>query len=40
MIAIYASCGHGIHGKIEPIMAIIHNIIHNIHRSVLIMVFI
>ena len=35
--AIYASCGHGSHGKIEPITAIIHRIIHIIHKSISIL---
>ena len=30
----YANCGHGSHGKIEPIMAIIHKIIHAMHKTI------
>lgn len=32
-IAIYANCGHGIQGKIDPMIAIIHNIIHIIQHN-------
>ncbi len=35
-IDIYANCGQGIHGKMDPIIAIMHNMIHNIYRNVLI----
>ena len=31
---IYHNCGHGSHGKTEPIMAIIHRIIHTIHKNI------
>ena len=33
-IAIYHNCGHGSHGKIEPIIAIIHKIIHIIQKTI------
>ena len=33
-IAMYHSWGHGSHGKIEPIMAIIHKIIHIIQKTI------
>ena len=33
-IATYASCGHGSHGKIEPIIAIIHRIIQIIQQII------
>ena len=32
--AIYANWGHGIHGKMDPIIAIIHSIIHIIHHNI------
>ena len=37
-IAMYASCGHGIHGKTEPIMATMHKIIHTIHIAISIFI--
>jgi len=33
----YASCGHGSHGKTEPIMAITHKIIHTMHKTISIL---
>lgn len=33
-IAIYASWGHGNHGKIEPAMAIMHRMIHITQHSI------
>ena len=38
-MAMYHSCGHGSHGKIEPMMATIHRIIHNIHKNISISLF-
>ena len=36
-IAIYHSCGHGSHGKTEPIMAIIQRIIQIVHKNISIL---
>jgi len=33
-MAIYATCGHGSHGTIAPIKAIIHNNIHIIQQAI------
>ena len=38
-IAMYHSCGHGSHGKTEPIMAIIQRIIQIIHMNISIFLF-
>ena len=38
-MAMYHSCGHGSHGKIEPMMAIIHRIIQIIHKNISIFLF-
>ena len=35
----YANCGHGSHGKTEPIMAIMHKIIHKIQITMSIFVW-
>ena len=37
-IAIYANCGHGIHGKIEPTIANKHNITHTMQINISIYV--
>ena len=34
IIAAYANCGHGSHGKIDQAMAIIHKIIHMIQQTI------
>ena len=38
MIATYANCGHGIQGKMDPIIANIHNMIHIIHHNIVMMI--
>ena len=38
-IAIYHSCGHGSHGKTDPIMAITHRMIHIIQIAMSIFLF-
>lgn len=37
--AIYANCGHGSQGKIEPAMAIMHRIIHIMQHTISISIF-
>ena len=34
IIATYANCGHGSHGKIDQAIAIIHKIIHTIQQTI------
>ena len=38
-IAIYHNCGHGSHGKIDPITAIMHRIIHIMQQNISILYF-
>ena len=33
-IAMYANCGHGSHGNMDPITAIMHRIIHIIQQTI------
>ena len=37
--AMYANCGPGSHGKIEPAIAVIHRIIQTIHQTTSIYIF-